>query len=240
MAKTLGAPSFKVFVGNSADRAAGTFIPALMESAVEAIRSVRSQALDAGVKVGIENHGDFQARQVKAIIEETGKDTTGSCVDSGNPGMLSEDPFLALEILAPYIITSHFRDSVVYGHPSEAVVQWVALGDGSIDMKLLAQRFADLCPKAVLGLEILTGIPPKVLPYLAWKGFPDTPASEFARFVALVKRGHPFMGSMIIGGVSSPPPKYTAALKRQERVDLDRSLEYARKFMNVGVRWRRA
>lgn len=241
--RSLGAHCFKVFVGNAADRAAGTSLPALMESAIKAVRSVRARALDAGVKVAIENHGEFQARQVKTIIEEAGKDICGSCFDSGNPVMLAEDPVLALEILAPYVVTSHFRDAVVYEHPRGAAVQWVALGDGSIDMKLFARRFAELCPKAPLLLEILTGIPPKVLPYLEadyWRGFPDTPASDFARFAALARSGHPFMGSMIIVGLSSPPPEYTAALKQQERVDLDRSLEYARKSMNVGVRWRNA
>ena len=47
------------------------------------------------------------------------------------------------------------------------------------------------------------------------------------------------MGAMVIEDV---PGKKAAvmdeALKEQQRVDLERSWEYARKKMNVGVNWR--
>jgi hypothetical protein len=73
-----------------------------------------------------------------------------------------------------------------------------------------------------------------VIPYLEedfWKIFPKTPASEFARFVALAKSGHPFSGTMIMEDVAGKkPPEYTAALKEQQRVDLERSLAFAKKL----------
>ena len=34
------------------------------------------------------------------------------------------------------------------------------------------------------------------------------------------------------------PPALEAALKEQQRVDLERSLEYAKKTLGIGIRWR--
>ena len=94
-------------------------------------------------------------------------------------------------------------------------------------------------------LEVITGRPPRVIPYLEadfWKAFPKANAAEFARFVALAKSGHPYMGGMVIedipGAAAKPPAIMTEALKEQQRIDLERSLEYAKKKMNVGVNWR--
>jgi hypothetical protein len=81
-----------------------------------------------------------------------------------------------------------------------------------------------------------------MLPYLEasfWKAFPKMPAWEFARFVALAKSGHPFMGAMVIEDVAGKRPAVMdEALKEQQRIDLERSFEYAKKKLNVGVAWR--
>ena len=81
------------------------------------------------------------------------------------------------------------------------------------------------------------------MPYLEpsfWKAFPKANAAEFARFVALAKSGHPFMGAMVIEDVAGqkPPQIMADALKEQQRLDLERSFEYARKKLNVGINWR--
>jgi hypothetical protein len=153
-----------------------------------------------------------------------------------------EDPFVALEILAPYVVTTHVRDSVVFEHPRGAAWQWVALGDGNVDLVKFVAEFRRLCPKSSMQLEIITGRPPAIIPYLEpdfWKAFPKTPATEFARFVALAKSGHPFMGAMVVeDAVGKVPQIMTDALKEQQKIDLERSFEYARKRLNVGVNWR--
>jgi hypothetical protein len=85
-------------------------------------------------------------------------------------------------------------------------------------------------------LEILTGGSPRVVPYLDaefWKLFPKARAEEFARFVRLARTGHPFMGKMVM--TSSGPAEYDAALRQQQRIDLERSFEYARKTLGLGM-----
>ncbi len=146
---------------------------------------------------------------------------------------------VTLEVLAPYVVTTHIRDSAVFEHPRGAAGQWVALGDGSVDFKKFIERYRELCPALpAMQLEIITGRKPQVLPYLEpdfWKLFPKTPASEFARFVALAKNGRPFMGDMIIVAASQNPT-ILEALKQQQKADLERSLEYAKRVLGLGIR----
>jgi sugar phosphate isomerase/epimerase len=240
VAKAVGASIMRCFMGSGADRRGAQPIEAHMENAIQALRSVRQQALDLGVKIALENHaGDMQAREVRTIIEESGKDFAGSCLDSGNPMWVAEDPLVTLEILGPYVLTTHIRDSAVFEHPRGAATQWVALGDGSVDFRKFVDAYRKTCPRAAMQLEIITGRRPDVLPYLEpdfWKAFPKTPAWEFARFLALAKSGRPFMGAMVIGGAGKQPPAIETALKEQQRVDLERSIAYAKKTLGVGIR----
>lgn len=243
-AHAVGSKVLRCFQGNRNDRRTELPLEGHIANTVKVLRSVRSRAQDLGVRIAIENHaGDMQAREVKGLIEEAGKDVVGSCLDTGNPMWVMEDPMVTLETLGPYAFTTHIRDSAVFEHPRGAAAQWVALGDGnSIDFAKFLPLYKKLCPKAVMQLEIITGRPPDVLPYFEpefWKAFPHMPASEFARFVALAKNGKPFMGNMLVAS-GKLPPTITEALKEQQRIDLERSFEYAKKTLGVGIRWKSA
>lgn len=243
VARAIGARAMRCFLGSRPDRLGPTPIEQHVEAVIRVFRAVRSQAQDLGVKIALENHnGDVGMREVKTIIEESGKDFVGSNLDTGNPMWMMEDPLEVLEVLGPYVATTHVRDSVVYPTPQGAAFQWLALGDGMIDFHRFRDRFMQLCPGAKWQLEIITGRPPQPLPYLDpddWEIFPKMLASDFARFLELVRRGHPYSGFMMISdGLKHPPAEYTEALKEQQRYDLERSVAYAQKTLGVGVRWR--
>jgi sugar phosphate isomerase/epimerase len=243
VAKDVGATAMRCYMGTTADRLGEPGIEAHMANTISLFKSVRSEALDWGVKIALENHaGDMQAREVKTIIEESGQEYVAACLDTGNPVWCIEDPFVSLETLAPYVVTTHVRDSAVFETPKGAAWQWVALGDGSVDLVRFVEQFRKLCPKSSMQLEIITGRPPALHNYFEpefWKAFPKMPAWEFARFVALVRSGHPFMGAMVVEDVTGQKPEVMAeALKEQQRFDLERSFEYARKKLNVGINWR--
>jgi sugar phosphate isomerase/epimerase len=242
-AKAVGAASMRCFIGSPTDRALIPQVPIdkHIESTLAVLRKVRSEALDLNVKIAIENHGDLTARELRALVEAAGNDFVAVCLDTGNPVLLCEDPLLSLEILAPYTVTTHIRDSVIFEHPRGCATQWVALGDGSLDWKTIVARYAALCPDAVMQLEIITGRAPEIHPYFEpafWKMYPNLPAADFARFVALARAGHPFMGQMVIGDVRgrSPAPELAEALKHQQRHDLERSFRYAKEMLGAGAR----
>jgi hypothetical protein len=51
---------------------------------------------------------------------------------------------------------------------------------------------------------------------------------QFARFAALAKKGRPYAGPMMTASTSKQPAEYDAALMLQQRLDLERSLAFAR------------
>ena len=102
VSKAVGSKSMRCYMGSSEDRLGPLPIEAHMENTIKVFRSVRAEAMDLGVKIALENHsGDMQAREVKTIIEESGKDLVAACLDTGNPIWCVEDPFVTLETLAP-------------------------------------------------------------------------------------------------------------------------------------------
>jgi sugar phosphate isomerase/epimerase len=226
-ARVVGSPIVRAFLGHGGDRRGKLPIEAHIENAVRVLRNVRSRVLASGLKIAIENHaGDMQSREVKTLIEEAGKDFVGSCLDSGNPLWAIEDPHLALETLAPYVLTSHLRDSGVWTVPEGAAVQWVRMGQGNVGIREYIEKYQRLCPGKTLSLEvILTG--PVVQRFLEpgfWDAYRHTPAWEFARFLKIAEKGKPY----------PPPPlrsKETAAAG--EREDLEASLAWCREVLNT-------
>src|SRR4030095_13689890 len=62
VAKTVGSPVARCYQGNAADRQPPGGIDSHIRNTVKVFKSVRQQALDAGIKIAIENHaGDMQA-----------------------------------------------------------------------------------------------------------------------------------------------------------------------------------
>ncbi len=232
VAQALGSPVLRCFLGAGADRMTPTPLRAHIAGVVATCRAVRSQVMDLGLKLAIENHsGDLQGRELAALIAEAGPEYVGACIDPGNSIWAGEDPLVTLSHLSPYIVTSHGRDSAVWAHPQGAAVQWVALGDGNVGLATWAHAYHERCPQAPLTLEVITGYPARVLNYFEseyWRAFPDTPAAEFARFERLVRQGQAFMGPMVTVARGDMPPEYRAALALQQRIDLERSVAWCR------------
>lgn len=224
-AKTVGSPIVRAVLGSADDRKNGA-IEARIDEVVQVLRSVRSQATDAGIKIAIENHaGDMQGRELKDLVEKAGPDFVGVCLDSGNPLWTIEDPHLTLEILHPYVLTSHVRDSAVWKVPQGAAVTWVQMGRGNVDIESYVRKYVELCPGKALSMEsILFG--PKILPYrdrAFWDAYRQTPAWEFERYVEIAERGKP----------SQAEPWTTADEVERERRALDDSLAYTKKILGV-------
>jgi 3-oxoisoapionate decarboxylase len=213
-----------------------------IETAVKILRAVRSQAMDAGVKIGIENHKELQAWETRQLIETAGKEFVGSYLDTGNPVFVAEDPMTTIEELGPYAVTFHLRDSVVYEHPDGIAVQWVPLGEGTVDFKALVARASEILPAVHIYCKPITARPPVVLPVYSpefWsKWFPRARSRDLSRFLALARRGKPWNQPHIQADVPEVREQYMDALKIQQLEHMRVSLDYCRKNLDLGVRWR--
>jgi hypothetical protein len=241
VADLMDSPVVRCVLGTYADRYTETPLQKHIEGTVETCRAVRDLALELGIKIAIENHSaDLQGRELKALIEEAGPEYVGACIDTGGIFGAAESPFVTLEHLAPYVVSSHVRDTAIWEHPRGAVIQSMAMGEGTIGIDKWARLFQEQCSDVSFNLEIITGDLPKVINYLEpefWQAYPDTLASEFAQFVTLAKEGQPFLGSRLSERRAEDiPPEYRAALVVQQRLDLERSVRYCHEVLGIGER----
>ncbi len=224
-AKTIGSPIVRAVLGSADDRKNGE-IEARIDEVAQVLRNVRSRALDEGIKIAIENHaGDMQARELKSLIEKAGPQYVGVCLDSGNPLWTIEDPHLTLEILHPYVLTSHVRDSAVWKVQDGAAVTWVPMGRGNVDIDSYVRKYIELCPGKALSLESIV-FGPKILPYrnpAFWDAYRDDRAWEFERYVEITERGKPYKDE----------PWETANEAERQRAALDESLAHLKKLLGL-------
>jgi sugar phosphate isomerase/epimerase len=209
-----------------------------METMIQTLRSVRVEAMDAGVKFAIENHKDLYCWQTRQVIDGAGKEFVGSYLDTGNPVFVMEDPLSTVETLGPVAVMLHLRDSVVFESHNGVAVQWVPLGEGVVDFKKIIAKAKEVCPPIAVYNKPITGRPPQVLAIYDpefMKNWSDMRGADLARFMALAKRGHPFEGPMVIedvpGKIAEP---LAAALQYQQVEHMERGVEYARKVLGLG------
>lgn len=236
LAKTIGSPFVRCYLGSSRERGGEIPLEQHIENTIASCKAVRSQALDMGLKIAIENHaGDLQALQLKALIEEAGTDYVGALIDAGNAAWTLEDPHHTLETLAPYALASGVRDSAIWLTGKGADVMWVPLGDGNVDIAAWARRYVELCPGKAFSLEIINVRSPRSFEFLDaafWDAYRDVPAWVFAGFLSRARQGSAYT-KVPAGpqGEAQDSPAFRQFLAEQERRDVERDVVFARKLL---------
>jgi sugar phosphate isomerase/epimerase len=227
-ARLVGSPVIRVVLGTWEDRLTPGGIGRHIDSLVAVLKGGRSQALDAGVKVAVENHaGDMRAEELAALVEMAGRDFVGVNFDSGNSLWTLDNPVDALETLAPYIVTTSLRDGVVTEIPTGCRVKWTAMGDGQVDFVHLMPRFAELCPGVPIHIETISGVG-RDLPFLDdafWTAWPRLEAQSLAKFLRVMRRKAPI-------APTTTRPNDPA----EQRRELERSLTYCKQTLGLGLR----
>jgi sugar phosphate isomerase/epimerase len=222
-AHIVGSPFVRCVVGFIDDRRRPGGIEARIEETLAVLQRVRSPVMDAGLKLAIENHGgDLQARELKELVEEAGTDFVGVCIDAGNAVWAMEDPHLTLDTLAPYVLTSHTRDSAVWPAREGAAVTWTRMGEGNVRIGDYLRTFIDKCPGRPLSLEVIVTPEPRILSYrdpAFWDAYRRMPAWEFERFLELVEQGRP----VHVAAYDDPA--------RREREDVEASLRWTKALL---------
>ena len=230
-AKALGSPVFRVVLGGGEDRKTEGGIRARIADTVAVLKACRQQALDAGVKVAVENHaGDMHSWELADLVEAAGRDFVGVNIDSGNAAWTLEDPHDVLENLGKFTLCSSLRDDMIWETPEGAAVQWTAVGEGLIDWPRYVARWSELCPTVPILIETISGFA-KTFPYKNedfWKHYDKRPAA-LAHFEALARKGHALEPFKAPGGVEKK-----VAEQEFQKAEITRSIKYLRETLGLG------
>jgi sugar phosphate isomerase/epimerase len=234
MAKALGSSAFRVILGNHEDRLSDGGIQARIADTVEVLKAHRGRAIDSGVKIAVENHaGDMQSRELKALVEAAGPDWVGVNFDSGNACWSLEDPLSAFATLAPHVLTTSLRDTMLWETANGLTTQWTAMGEGCTDLPAFFDLFERSCPGVTVHIETISGFS-RTFPIYErdfWRAYPDARAADLAALLALAKKGRriePFTAPT--GGDRQK------AEQEYQLAELDRSIRHCRNTLGLGMR----
>jgi sugar phosphate isomerase/epimerase len=192
VAEILGSPVVNVRIGSVDDRFLDGGIQPRIDEAVRVLKVTRSRAVDAGIKFGFENHAaDLRSEELVTLVEEVGTDVCGVMLDPGNGLWAMEDPMKHLQTLAPYTVCNSIRDYTVWSSEGGAMFQWMALGEGMMDVRKYVGTLAQSNPGMPIFVETISNSA-RPIPFLTadyWKAYPNLKASQIVDFLKLVRRG---------------------------------------------------
>ena len=139
--------------------------------------------------LAIENHKDWTAGELAAIMKDKSSEYLGVCLDTGNNISLLDDPMETIETLAPYALSTHFKDMAVEPCADGFLLSEVPLGEGIIDLRRAVAAVRRARPKARFTLEMITRNPLQV-PCLTdkyWVTFPERSGRYLADTLRLVR-----------------------------------------------------
>ena len=175
------------------------------------------------VRLAVENHKDQRIDERLALYKHLSCEFIGATVDTGNSFALLDDPYGAIEELAPYAFSVHFKDQALREYEHGFLLADIPLGQGSFDMHRVAAILRRAKPDIRMMLELITRDPLKV-PCLSekfWATMPQVSGNDLARTLRFV-REHPAKSLQEVGSLS---------LEKQvelEDANIAASVKYAR------------
>ncbi len=131
--KILGSPILRTFIGfDRFDK--NTDIYRELDRAEDQLRQVLPNLAEAKITLAIENHGDVTSDELVGLIERLESPRVGICLDVGNPLAVLEDPVFAADKMAPFAVTTHFKDYALEMTNYGFKVSGCVIGEGVIDL----------------------------------------------------------------------------------------------------------
>ena len=183
------------------------------------------------ISLGLENHKDWTADEMVALFERHASEYLGVCLDTGNNISLLDDPLDVIGKLAPYAVTTHFKNMAVKDYPAGFLLSEVPLDQGLLDPSWVVDSIRKARPRARLNLEMITRDPLKV-PCLTdkyWITFPERNGRYLARTMALVREHPPREPLPHVLGLAE------SARRRQEEDNVKQCLTYASEKLGLGA-----
>ena len=133
------------------------FDPAVFDDAAESLRKIIPELQKRRIKIGLENHEYETSEELVNVIKEINSPWIGLHYDFGNSMMAWEEPEQAARNMAPYTVTTHFKDHIIIPCPDDKygyVVCGVPAGQGNMDLPGLLKIILDNSAITRLNLEM--------------------------------------------------------------------------------------
>jgi sugar phosphate isomerase/epimerase len=219
---TLGSRRYETFDTAEAFRA-------FAGRAWESLRLAEPMAARQGVRLAVENHKDWRADELLAMLKRLDSAHVGVCLDTGNSIALLEEPLEVVKAYAPWAFTTHFKDMGVAEYAAGFLLAEVPLGQGFLDLKEILAVLKKAGRGARINLEMITRDPLQVpcLTRKYWATFPDLPGRYLADTLALVRAKAAARPLAVVSGL----PR--AEQLRTEEENVRHSLRYATETLGL-------
>ena len=127
-----------------------------LETIINTIKQLVPEFKSRKIKLAIENHDRFKAREFEEIIRSVGNEWVGICLDSVNSMGAGEGFETVSEILIPYTINLHIKDFTIFrvSHKMGFVIEGRPAGQGMLNISRLVSTLSERgrCQSAILEL----------------------------------------------------------------------------------------
>ena len=179
------------------------------------------------IKLAIENHKDWRSDELVHLVKNISSEWIGVTLDFGNSIALMELPEHTLQLLAPYVFTTHVKDMAVAPYEKGFLLSEVPLGKGCLALKQIVDTCKKHNPSITFNLEMITRNPLQI-PCLTpdyWTTLQQVTASELAKMLTWVnsrKERLPYINAL--------EPE---ALLAKEEYNVRTSLSYSNENFNL-------
>lgn len=141
------------------------------------------------VRLAVENHKDQRIDERLKLYKQLACEFIGATVDTGNSVALLDDPYGAIEALAPYAFSVHLKDQALSEYADGFLLGDIPLGEGAFDLARMVGILKRAKPELRFQLELITRNPLKV-PCLTdgfWNVMPENARPDLVRTLNFVR-----------------------------------------------------
>lgn len=180
------------------------------------------------VRLAVENHKDQRIDERVALYKRLSCEFIGATVDTGNSFALLDDPYGAVEALAPFAFSVHLKDQALRENDRGFLLGDIPLGQGSFDLKRITAILRQAKPQLRMCLELITrdALEVPCLGEQYWTTMSHVSGGDLARSLRFV-REHP---AQQIQQVGSMPLEKQVEL---EEANVAASLTFAREELEL-------
>ncbi len=179
------------------------------------------------LKLAVENHKDLTSEELAKLMREFSSEWIGVNVDTGNNLALLEDPYQAVELLAPFAMSVHLKDMAVQPYEHGFKLSEVNCGDGFLDLPRMVATLSRANRELRFNLEMATR-DPLLIPCLEigfFATFPERKPTHLDTAMQLVKSNPP----------RQPPPSIAGKSISQQLMDEEVNNRSCLKWMHQKI-----